>query len=62
MPDEIDIERQRHQFPPLIGELPQVLMQLPGFGRPSVPDRSQISAAYSISGTASSHPKRPAPA
>jgi hypothetical protein len=38
MPDEIDIERQRHQFPPLIGELPQVLMQLLGV-RPTVGPR-----------------------
>jgi hypothetical protein len=55
MPDQIDIERQRHQFPAVIGELPQVLEQLLGVrASPSVPDRSQMSMAYSIVGTASS--------
>jgi hypothetical protein len=42
MPDQIDIERQRHQFPPLIGELPEVLEQLLGvraaIGPRQVPD------------------------
>jgi hypothetical protein len=30
MPDQVDVERQRHQFPALIGEPPQVLKQLLG--------------------------------
>src|SRR5215217_7000194 len=42
MPDDIDIERQRHQLPPLLGELPQVLEQLlgvrPTIGPRQVPD------------------------
>jgi hypothetical protein len=42
MADQIDVERQRHQFPPLIGELPEVLKQLLGvwaaIGPGQVPD------------------------
>jgi hypothetical protein len=32
MPDEVDIERQRHELPPLLGEVPQMLEQLLGVG------------------------------
>ena len=42
MADEIDVERQRHELPPLLGELPQVLEQLlgvrPTIGPRQVPD------------------------
>jgi hypothetical protein len=37
MPDQIDIERQRHQFPPRSGEHPEVLQQLLGVRAPIGP-------------------------
>jgi hypothetical protein len=54
MADQIDVERQRHELPSLLGELSEVLEQLLGVGPTIGPDRSQMSTAYSIAGMASS--------